>query len=444
MTKTVVLVHPNEASQVSYPILTQKCDLFTNNPTLTVSPYTPKSQVSLAEFREFVSALDGKTVTINRNNFKGLSQLCDEFGFRELSARLSEFTETHMRLSALEDQMQQREREIVGLQCGLSRQSQALESAEKRVRAEAESAFRQANEAQKAVGNVRREVEDLREMLKEVREFADSARMIALASQGASEGAQKKAESMEALLGRMERFEGEVSALNAAAVPAPARTPPRSMVPIQKPALTQTSITSSTSIPTAPLPPLLPPYCWNSAIVSDFPEIFAEFRGKRFSLLWRGGRDGFRTRDFHRRCDGHANTLTVILDTNGNIFGGFTPVKWELREWNGANGSEDNRFKADPSSMSFLFTLKNPHNLPAQRFALNEKKGKAILCDCGRGPHFCNIGIFNNCNANAKSFAYFDESHDHYTNDTGLDGKTLLTGSENFQVKEIEVFEITA
>jgi GTPase SAR1 family protein len=27
-------------------------------------------------------------------------------------------------------------------------------------------------------------------------------------------------------------------------------------------------------------------------------------------LLWRGSRDGFRSRDFHRRCDGHANTLT--------------------------------------------------------------------------------------------------------------------------------------
>jgi hypothetical protein len=39
--------------------------------------------------------------------------------------------------------------------------------------------------------------------------------------------------------------------------------------------------------------------------------------------------DAFRANQFHRRCDGHANTLTVILDTKGNIFGGFTPVEWE-------------------------------------------------------------------------------------------------------------------
>jgi hypothetical protein len=30
-----------------------------------------------------------------------------------------------------------------------------------------------------------------------------------------------------------------------------------------------------------------------------------------------------------------------------------------------------------------------------------------------------------------------------YTNDTGLDGRTVFTGSRAFQVKEIEVFEIT-
>jgi hypothetical protein len=46
-----------------------------------------------------------------------------------------------------------------------------------------------------------------------------------------------------------------------------------------------------------------------SVIISDFPEIFAQFRGKRFSLLWRGGRDVFGAGDFHGRCDGHANTL---------------------------------------------------------------------------------------------------------------------------------------
>jgi hypothetical protein len=68
-----------------------------------------------------------------------------------------------------------------------------------------------------------------------------------------------------------------------------------------------------------------------STIISDFPEIFAEFRRKQFSVLWRGSRDGFESSKFHGRCDGHTNTLTVIFDTEGHIFGGFTPLKWERR-----------------------------------------------------------------------------------------------------------------
>jgi hypothetical protein len=39
----------------------------------------------------------------------------------------------------------------------------------------------------------------------------------------------------------------------------------------------------------------------DSMIISDFPEIFADFRMKRFSLLWRGSRDGFGVSEFHNR-----------------------------------------------------------------------------------------------------------------------------------------------
>jgi hypothetical protein len=121
------------------------------------------------------------------------------------------------------------------------------------------------------------------------------------------------------------------------------------------------------------------------------------------------------------------------LDTGGNIFGGFTPVEWE-------SGSLSK--KADPSLKSFLFTLKNPHNFPARRFALKaEEKDWAINCDSNSGPRFWDIGVFDNCNASTDSNTL--SFGGRYTNDTGLDGKTFFTGSSNFKVKEIEVFEIT-
>jgi uncharacterized coiled-coil protein SlyX len=177
------------------------------------------------------------------------------------------------------------------------------------------------------------------------------------------------------------------------------------------------------------------PLPFDSRIISDFPEIFAEFRWNQFSLLWRGSSDGFGAKEFHGRCDGHANTLTVILDTEGNIFGGFTPVEWESGEWHS---------KADDSQKSFLFTLMNPHNIPARRFVLEaEDKQWAIGCDSGWGPCFGSNGIYvsDNCHANTHSVTCLGRS---YTNDTGLDEKIVFTGSWKFQVKEIELFEITA
>jgi hypothetical protein len=187
-----------------------------------------------------------------------------------------------------------------------------------------------------------------------------------------------------------------------------------------------------------------PPFTFGLRIISDFPEIFGEFKGKQFSLLWRGSRDGFGSSEFHRRCDGHANTLTVILDTKGNIFGGFTPLKWESQVWNGKHGAENNDLKADDSAKSFLFTLKNPHNISARRFALKAgRKHEAIYSNSKRGPCFgggYDLYVQDNCNVNVNNSTSLGFS---YTNDTRLSQNLVFTGSRHFQVEEILVFEIT-
>jgi hypothetical protein len=166
---------------------------------------------------------------------------------------------------------------------------------------------------------------------------------------------------------------------------------------------------------------LFPSSGWDSAIVPDFPNLFENFKQKRFTLLWRGGRDGFRALDFHIRCDGHPNALTVIVDMDGNIFGGFTPVEWDSR-----SGS-----KVDLSLKSFLFTLKNPHNVPGRRFMLKaEKKEKAIYCSSTYGPSFQDICVSDN--GNATTNCYIGAFGAHYTNDIGLAGETFFRGPEKF------------
>jgi hypothetical protein len=269
----VSLVHPHETFQVSYRLLVQNSHLFANDPMLAACPYTLKSQVSLDDFRVFISALTGAAVTIKNDNFRGLSQLCEEFQFRDLAAQLSRFCDPDDlkeqltgRLSALEERIHRHDREIEALRCELLRQLRAPEAIEN---------------------------ENLQDMLREMRE------------------------STEAVLGRIARLESEVSALKSADVP-PQMTSPASVQTLMrlesdmntfKVGMDSLIISGFTSQGKEP------------AIVSEFPKIFKEFRGSRFSLLWRGSRDGFRACDFHRRCDGHANTLTVILDIEGNIFG---------------------------------------------------------------------------------------------------------------------------
>jgi hypothetical protein len=105
-----------------------------------------------------------------------------------------------------------------------------------------------------------------------------------------------------------------------------------------------------------------------SLITPQFPPLFDEFRAKCFNLLWRGSRDGFTAQEVHLRCDGCANTLTLVADTDGNIFGGFTPVNWE----------SGNHSKGDNSLRSFLFTLRNPHGVPPRKFALKAEKKPSI------------------------------------------------------------------
>jgi hypothetical protein len=170
-----------------------------------------------------------------------------------------------------------------------------------------------------------------------------------------------------------------------------------------------------------------------------FPAIFEDFKDQKFTLLWRGSRDGFKAKQFHRRCDGHPNTLTVLLDTDGNIFGGFTPVDWESRTPKSPDDLS-NCFKADRNLKSFIFTLKNPHSFPPRRFMLKEgKKEEAIACDSEHGPYFGDILVTDNCSANADSST--STFGDCYADDTGLaDEGSFFTGRSMFKVREIEVF----
>jgi hypothetical protein len=384
----VELVHPQGSYQVSVGPLTMKCDLFKNNPSLTIAPYQVDSRVSLEDFRDFVSALEDKPINIKDRNFPGLSQLSEEFGFQALLMKLSthrrspglsdaQTAEIQSRLSAVEERAGQHEDQIRRFEADLARLASELE----------------------AIRNPKN---------------SDTAR--------------------------------------------PAVAPPPSA-----PATPPPTAASHPSAPAKPPPTATPPAWPDPVIVREFSPLFDEWRAKRFNLLWQGSRDGFGAKAFHDRCDGRANTLTIIQDTDGNVFGGFTPVEWASPVWNNQGGDKNNTLRGDDSLRSFLFTLRNPHSVPPRKFALKaEGKHRAIICRYGRGPVFGDlpvsdrcciwqemslasgcISVSSDCNANEDSSTHIGThwSDREYANDT--DVEDFFTGAERFTVGDIRVYQIT-
>jgi hypothetical protein len=90
------------------------------------------------------------------------------------------------------------------------------------------------------------------------------------------------------------------------------------------------------------------------------------------------GHDIFDLAEFHRRCAGSANTLTLIRETDKNVFGGFPSVEIE----SSAPEEESGCFNDNNCLRSFLFPLMNPPDIPALKFALRaETKQHTIGCD---------------------------------------------------------------
>jgi archaellum component FlaC len=173
---------------------------------------------------------------------------------------------------------------------------------------------------------------------------------------------------------------------------------------------------------------ILPCQPIQSMILREIPEILNDFQTKKWKLLWRGSRDGFEAQTFHDRCDGVANTLTLVLDMEWNVFGGFTSVKWD-------SGCLDRL--GDRSLRSFLFMLRIPGNFSGKRFPLNEHSWEhAIYCDEKHGPWFGNDNLVVSDCSNSNSDSYIRKGRAYELDGFSTPDEIL------FRVKEIEVFEI--
>ena len=145
---------------------------------------------------------------------------------------------------------------------------------------------------------------------------------------------------------------------------------------------------------------------------------------RRFKLLFRSSRDGASAASFHSHCDRKGPTLTLIKDTAGNVFGGYTAVQWR----SAAGGTWIN----DPAA--FLFTVANPHADPPALFA-SKANGYSIWCHSSCGPAFGGLRVSGAFDGRCCSFIGYA-----YVNTTRHKGDTVLTGAFHFTPAEVEVW----
>ena len=158
-----------------------------------------------------------------------------------------------------------------------------------------------------------------------------------------------------------------------------------------------------------------------------------DLNDRKWSLLYRGSRDGFQASDFHSRCDHKPNTLTIVKSLNGNIFGGFTSAQWKSTT------------SLDINKSAFIFSLVNKEN----RLLIFEQSSNDDYSICSFknfGPIFGgahDFVIYNSSSTNTNCSSNLGSTYIHpdYPFDSQK-ADTILGGSRYFQVLEIEVFQM--
>ena len=152
-----------------------------------------------------------------------------------------------------------------------------------------------------------------------------------------------------------------------------------------------------------------------------------------WQLLYQASSNGFNSSIFHAKCDGYQGTLVVIKSKNSNIFGGYTEADW----------SGYNKYKFDTNA--FLFSLVNSYNTSVKMNIIQPQN--AIYASSYYGPTFG--GGHDLYVALDSSYAYSNLGHSYqlpsFLANYGVNSQqaqSFLAGSYNFQLVEVEVYQI--
>lgn len=151
------------------------------------------------------------------------------------------------------------------------------------------------------------------------------------------------------------------------------------------------------------------------------------YRGS-LKLLYRATRDSFAALAFHSKCNGKANTITIIKSTLNFVFGGYTSADW-TRCWMS-------------DSSAYLFSLRVNGSATALKYPV-VSSSTAICGSLSYGPLFgsgYDIQINNYPNL-YTSYTYCSS----YQCPSGVNRYSYhskFAGATYFKVTEIEVFQM--
>ena len=153
----------------------------------------------------------------------------------------------------------------------------------------------------------------------------------------------------------------------------------------------------------------------------------------KWNLVYRATEHGFGLDDFHSKCAGKKNCLTIVKAESGNVFGGYIDGAW----------NEEHKWMIDESA--YLFSLINKDN--------NSLK---IKCSGAFGPSDRFIQVYGSfqvggggndlvlsADANVNAFSYSNLGNSYKHPDYALgstQARKFLDGSNNFKTLEIEIY----
>ena len=168
----------------------------------------------------------------------------------------------------------------------------------------------------------------------------------------------------------------------------------------------------------------------NEAEMLSLIEITKSNKGK---LLYRATRDGFTAKVFHSKCDGKANTITIIKNNFNYVFGGYASTAWKSLD---SYVSDDN---------AFVFSLRRNGESKTEKFTVKSNT-HALQMDPFYGPVFggCDIVVENNSDVvvdrltNFGSYYHLPEGYPNFFENT----KCYLIGKKGYLTVEIEIYQI--